>query len=81
MLSANEILKSLNLAFCGIQDHHLKSLTEGMRNNFTLQTLNLANNETYKNFKDFAKVLTYSSIKTLDLSYNSISDKDGVLIA
>lgn len=81
MLQTNETLKHLNLANCGIQDHHLRSLTDGLRNNMTLQVLNLSHNEAQKNYKEFAKVLSSSPLKSLDLSYNSISDLDGILIA
>lgn len=59
----------------------MRSLTEGLKNNMTLESLNLSKNESHKSFKEFARILAHSSLKTLDLSYNSISDDDGILLA
>lgn len=81
MLSTNETLKHLNLSKCNLSDLHLWSITEGLKNNLTLETLDLSCNESPKNYKEFSKMLAYSPLKDLNLSYNSINDRDGVLIA
>ena len=81
MLSTNETLKHLNLSKCNLSDLHLWSITEGMKNNLTLETLDLSCNESPKNYREFSKMLAYHPLKELNLSYNSINDKDGVFIA
>ena len=52
-----------------------------MKNNLTLETLDLSCNESPKNYREFSKMLAYHPLKELNLSYNTINDKDGVFIA
>lgn len=90
----NECLEYFNLSNCGIEEHHVKDMVEGLHannaNNFTsgnqtVNTLILSNNQIRtKGVIHLVSLIENDNnigIKRLDLSSNMISDEGGILIA